>query len=42
MESDIWRMVLIPITPMKGKQPLYLRFVGDGSAEFKSFCFFED
>ena len=39
MESE---MVLIPITPMKGKQPLYLRFVGDGSAEFKSFCFFED
>ena len=42
MDSDTWRMVLIPITPLKGKQPLYLRFGGDGSAEFKSFCFFED
>lgn len=42
MESEIWRMVLIPIAPQKGKQPLYLHFHGDGSAEFKSFCFFED
>ena len=42
MDSESWTMVLIPITPLKGKQPLYLRFAGDGEAELKTFCFFED
>ena len=40
--SEDWRMLLIPITPLPGTKPLYLRFAGEGEWELKTFCFFAE
>ena len=42
LTAEGWHMLLIPITPLPGSRPLYLRFAGEGAWELKSFCFFAE
>ena len=40
LSAPDWAMVMLPITPRKGKRALYLRFAGEGELDLKTICFF--
>ena len=42
LSAPDWAMVMLPITPRKGKRALYLRFAGEGELDLKTICFFAD
>ena len=39
LNADQWAMHIVPISPEKGEQPIYLHFKGKGTVDFKTLAF---